>query len=55
MDSNNVLNFQVSMTILNACTKEKSGNILNAPRTLKIKNTLTEMKRKEKVNETKEI
>ena len=28
--SNNILNFQVSTTILNACTK-KSGNLLNAP------------------------
>ena len=32
MYSNNILNFQESMTILNACTK-KSGNLLNAPRT----------------------
>ena len=31
MYSNNILNFQESMTILNACTK-KSGNLLNAPR-----------------------
>ena len=31
MYSNNILNFQVSMTILNACTK-KSGNLLKAPR-----------------------
>ena len=31
--SNNILNFQVSTTILNACTK-KSGNLLKAPRTL---------------------
>ena len=30
MYSNNILNFQESMTILNACTK-KSGNLLNAP------------------------
>ena len=29
--SNNLLNFQESTTILNACTK-KSGNLLNAPR-----------------------
>ena len=28
--SNNILNFQESLTILNACTK-KSGNLLNAP------------------------
>ena len=28
---NNILNFQVSTTILNACTK-KSGNLLNTPR-----------------------
>ena len=27
------MNFQVSTTILNTCTK-KSGNLLNAPRTL---------------------
>ena len=27
------MNFQVSTTILNACTK-KSGNLLNTPRTL---------------------
>ena len=31
MYCNNILNFQESMTILNACTK-KSGNLLNAPR-----------------------
>ena len=31
MYSNNILNFQVSTTILNACTK-KSGNLLKAPR-----------------------
>ena len=31
MYSNNILNFQESTTILNACTK-KSGNLLNAPR-----------------------
>ena len=30
MYSNNILNFQESTTILNACTK-KSGNLLNAP------------------------
>ena len=30
--SNNILNFQESTTILNACTK-KSGNLLKAPRT----------------------
>ena len=30
--SNNILNFQESMTILNACTK-KPGNFLKAPRT----------------------
>ena len=30
MDSNNILNFQVPTTVLNACTK-KSGNLLNAP------------------------
>ena len=28
--SKNILNFQASTTILNACTK-KSGNLLNAP------------------------
>ena len=28
--SNNIVNFQESTTILNACTK-KSGNLLNAP------------------------
>ena len=32
MYSNNILNFQESTTILNACTK-KSGNLLKAPRT----------------------
>ena len=32
MYSNNIVNFQESTTILNACTK-KSGNLLNAPRT----------------------
>ena len=31
MYSNNILNYQVSTTILNACTK-KSGNLLKAPR-----------------------
>ena len=31
MYSNNIVNFQESTTILNACTK-KSGNLLNAPR-----------------------
>ena len=31
MYSNNILNFQVSTTILNACTKT-SGNLLKAPR-----------------------
>ena len=30
MYSNNILNYQEFMTILNACTK-KSGNVLNAP------------------------
>ena len=34
MYSNNILNFQESTTILNACTKE-SGNLLNAPHTSK--------------------
>ena len=29
--SNNIVNFQESTTILNACTK-KSGNLLNTPR-----------------------
>ena len=33
MDSNNIPNFQVSYTILNAFLK-KSGNLLNAPRML---------------------
>ena len=31
MYSNNIVNFQESRTILNACTK-KSGNLLNSPR-----------------------
>ena len=31
MYSNSIVNFQVSTTILNACTK-KSGNLLNSPR-----------------------
>ena len=31
MYSNNIVNFQESTTILNACTK-KSGNLLNSPR-----------------------
>ena len=30
MYSNNIVNFQESMTILNACTK-KSGNLFNSP------------------------
>ena len=35
MYSNNIVNFQESMTILNACTKKKkSGNLLKAPRKL---------------------
>ena len=33
MYNNNILNLQVSMTILNACTK-KSGNLLKVPRGL---------------------
>ena len=33
MYSNNIVNFQESTTILNACTK-KSGNLLKAPRTI---------------------
>ena len=33
MYSNNILNFQESTTILNACTKKRVGNLLNAPRT----------------------
>ena len=32
MYSKSILNFQESMTILNACTKKKSGNLLNSPR-----------------------
>ena len=32
MYSNKILNFQESMTILNACPKKKSGNVLIAPR-----------------------
>ena len=32
MYSNNIVNFQESMTILNASTKKMSGNILNASR-----------------------
>ena len=39
MYSNNILNFQESMTILNACTK-KSGNLLNVPRITKEISTL---------------
>ena len=35
MYSKNIVNFQESTTILNACTK-KSGNLFNAPRTLNI-------------------
>ena len=38
MYSNNIVNFQESTTILNAFT-EKSGNLLNAPRTIKQKTT----------------
>ena len=34
MYSNNILNFQESTTILNACTK-KYGNLLNTPRNYK--------------------
>ena len=33
MYSNNIVNFQESTTILNACTK-KSGNLMNAPRSI---------------------
>ena len=36
MYSNNIVNFQESTTILNACTK-KSGNLLKAPRIFAIK------------------
>ena len=32
MYSNNIVNFQESMTILNACTKKKHGNLLKTPR-----------------------
>ena len=32
MYNNNIVNFQESTTILNACTKKKSGNVLNALR-----------------------
>ena len=32
MYSNNIVNFQDSTTILNACTKKKPGNLLNGPR-----------------------
>ena len=39
MYSNNIVNFQESMTILNACTK-KAGNLLNAPRIYINKNML---------------
>ena len=37
MYSNNIVNFQDSTTILNACIK-KSGNLLKAPRIFKTKN-----------------
>ena len=33
MCSNNIVNFQESTTILNACIKKRPGNLLNAPRT----------------------
>ena len=39
MYSNNILNCQVSMTILYACTK-KSGNLLKAPRMSKDKEVI---------------
>ena len=39
MYSNNILNFQESTTILNACTK-KSGNLLNAPRRIQPVNVI---------------
>ena len=39
MCSNNILNFQESTTILNACTK-KSGNLLKAPRMRQIESLL---------------
>ena len=32
MYSNNIMNFQEPTTILNACTKKESGNLLKAPR-----------------------
>ena len=35
MYSSNIVNFQESTTILNACTK-KSGNLLNVPRKSKV-------------------
>ena len=31
MYSNNIVNFQDSTTILNTCTKKKSGKLLNSP------------------------
>ena len=40
MYSNNILNFQESATILNACTK-KSGNLLNAPGTFSLNTSWT--------------
>ena len=32
MYNNNIVNFQESTAILNACTKKKAGNLLNASR-----------------------
>ena len=40
MYSNNIVNCQETTTILNACTKKKSGNLLNAPRIFVLKNEL---------------
>ena len=43
MYSNNIVNFQESRTILNACTK-KSGNLLKAPRILLLEKCLNRYK-----------
>ena len=55
MYSNNIVNFQESMTILNAYTKKKSGNFLKAPgkKDLSLNNLQWLIYHKTKPNQTK--
>ena len=61
MYSNNIVDFQESTTIINACTK-KSGNLLNAPRMFvsfpepkKLHQSKKKKKKKEKKKEKKHL